>query len=44
LSLLRISERLSISREKVRTIIRKNLRKLKPKLLINRVQQHDYIS
>jgi len=44
LSLLRIGERLSISREKARTIIRTSLRKLKPKLLMNSVQQHDYIS
>lgn len=44
LSLLRIGERLLISREKARTIIRTNLRRLKPKLLVNSVQQHDYIS
>jgi len=44
LSLLRIGERLSISREKARSIIRKNLRRLKPRLLVDRVQQHDYIS
>jgi len=44
LSLSRIGERLSISREKARSIIRKNLRRLKPRLLVDRVQQHDYIS
>lgn len=44
LSLLRIGERLSISREKARTIIRTSLRRLKPKLLVDSVQQHDYIS
>ncbi|PKH07052.1 RNA polymerase sigma factor RpoD/SigA [Moritella sp. Urea-trap-13] len=44
LSLLRIGERLSISREKARTIIRTSLRRLKPKLLVNSVQQHDYIA
>jgi len=44
LSLLRIGERLSMSREKARTIIRTSLRRLKPKLLVNSVQQHDYIS
>jgi len=44
LSLLRIGERLSMSREKVRIIIRKTLRRLKPKLLVNNVQLHDYIS
>lgn len=44
LSLLRIGERLSISREKARTIIRTSLRKLKPRLLVDSVQQHDYIS
>lgn len=44
LSLLRIAERLSISREKARTIIRTSLRRLKPKLLIYSVQKHDYIS
>jgi len=35
LSLLRIGERLSMSREKVRIIIRTTLRRLKPKLLVN---------
>ena len=44
LSLLRIGERLSISREKVRIIIRTTLRRLKPKLLVNNVDLHDYIS
>ena len=44
LSLSRIGERLSISREKVRMIIRTTLRRLKPKLLVNDVQRHDYIS
>lgn len=44
LSLLRIGERLSISREKARTIIRTCLRRLKPKLLVDNVQQYDYIS
>ncbi|NQZ93568.1 MAG: sigma-70 family RNA polymerase sigma factor [Moritella sp.] len=44
LSLLRIGERLSMSREKVRIIIRTTLRRLKPKLLVNNVQRHDYIS
>ncbi|EDM68700.1 hypothetical DNA-directed RNA polymerase, sigma subunit [Moritella sp. PE36] len=44
LSLSRIGERLSMSREKVRIIIRTTLRRLKPKLLVNDVQRHDYIS
>ncbi|MBL1417398.1 MAG: sigma-70 family RNA polymerase sigma factor [Moritella sp.] len=44
LSLSRIGERLSMSREKVRIVIRTTLRRLKPKLLINDVQRHDYIS
>ena len=44
LSLSRIGERLSMSREKVRIIIRRTLRGLKPKLLVNNVQLHDYIS
>ncbi len=44
LSLLRIGERLSISREKARTIVRTTLRKLKPRLLDGCVKQHDYIS
>ena len=44
LSLLRIGERLSMSREKVRIIIRTTLRRLKPKLLVDNVQRHDYIS
>ncbi|MDX2319874.1 MAG: sigma-70 family RNA polymerase sigma factor [Moritella sp.] len=44
LSLSRIGERLSMSREKARSIIRTSLRRLRPKLLVNSVQQHDYIN
>ena len=44
LSLLRIGEHLLIPREKARTIIRTSLRRLKPRLLFNGVQQHDYTS
>jgi len=44
LSLFAIAEQLSISREKARTIIRKSLRKLKPRLLNGSVQEQDFIS
>ncbi|QUM77796.1 sigma-70 family RNA polymerase sigma factor [Moritella sp. 24] len=43
LSLLRIGERLSVSREKVRISINKSLIKLKPQLLRDNMQRHDYI-
>jgi len=43
LSFIGIGERLFVSRETIRTTIDKVLKKLKPKLLANNMQQHDYI-